>query len=210
MRFSMEEFRACVWAESPHLLIHPQTLDEFLTIWRDFTNKEINNIPSALQLLSTILSICRRVTSTRILTVALKPGEVAIATDDFIFQVERRDEQYAILGVQPNWAQTPRINLADVHFTQHALDQFCIRHKERTGRELHQPLRTAFRLLGAATENGSISKRRRKQRKRNHGGVEARYFLKDPWRFVIVEGEEGLTVVTIEIYQHDESEDEAT
>ncbi len=209
MRFSTEEFRACVWAESPHLLINPQTLDEFLTIWRDFTNKEINNIPSALQLLSAMLRIAKRVTDLRILVTPLEAEQVAIATDDFIFQVERRDEQYAILGVRPNWAQTSRINLADVHFTQHALDQFCIRHKERTGRELHQPLRTAFRLLGAATENGAVSNRIRKQRKRNHGGVEARYFLKDPWRFVIVEGEEGLTVVTIEIYQHDESEDEA-
>ena len=86
----------------------------------------------------------------------------------------------------------PSIDLGRVWFTTHALDQFHDRYSVRVPTGL-----TPLELLSRSEEDQTISLESKKERLRRHR-YEARYFVSDQWRFVIVERGNILSVVTFE------------
>ena len=98
------------------------------------------------------------------------------------------------------------IDLKRVVFTAHALERFVERSlRLNPGGKLLDPEKTARKILARATEEGAISSVGRVRRLIDSHFQEARYFIKDGWRFVVKDnGNETFTVLTIErvIFKH--------
>lgn len=93
----------------------------------------------------------------------------------------------------------PEIDLSRVQFSQHALERFKERSKIYESMELFKPEERALQLLSKATEENAISADGKVKRIINHKFEEARYFIFEKWRFVILQQQNGtLLVKTIE------------
>ena len=90
------------------------------------------------------------------------------------------------------------IDMGKVVFTNHALDQLRKRYRIFENKILEKPLETAINLLSKAMPDEKIDPGYKIKRLVNHKFCEAIYMKKDGWRFVIVENEDNLIVVTIE------------
>ena len=94
--------------------------------------------------------------------------------------------------------RAPEIDLSKVRFSAHALEQFKKRYKEHCQVDLSDSEQHALRFLGQATEQDAISDIGKVKRIIDNEFEEARYFIFEKWRFVIIEKDDLFLVKTIE------------
>jgi|TARA_B100001964_G_C14181824_1_gene576661 hypothetical protein len=88
-------------------------------------------------------------------------------------------------------------DMDNVVFTDHAVERFKSRYKKVHGCILRRPEKTARKLLAKALVDEIESKHRLK-RFLNNRLVEASYYVRSDWRFIIIKKNNQSIVLTIE------------
>jgi len=87
--------------------------------------------------------------------------------------------------------------MENVVFTDHAVERFKSRYKKVHGCILRRPEKTARKLLAKALADEIESKHRLK-RLLNNRVIEASYYVRSDWRFVVIKRSNQFVVLTIE------------
>lgn len=83
-------------------------------------------------------------------------------------------------------------------FTNHAVERFKSRYKKVHGCILRRPEKTARKLLAKALVEETFESQHRLKRLLNNRLVEASYYVRSDWRFVIIKKNDESIVLTIE------------
>lgn len=90
------------------------------------------------------------------------------------------------------------VDIDNVVFTSHAVKRFKSRYKKVHGCILRRPENTARKLLMRALVDETMESRHRLNRLLNNQIVEASYYVRSDWRFVIIKEDNQSIVLTIE------------